>query len=114
MEGGLKVVSDIVDHKGWEKPFWLVLGEFKLQIPRNKYFDLAFGAGFYYIYPSSAYIIVSKDLSKIFTLYSSGEILGGLYSNFQRENETGFFPKLSLGSGINFHKNLSAIVEIER
>jgi len=114
LEGGLRIESDVIDHYEWEKPFWLFMEEFKLQVPRNKYLDLSFGVDFYLIYPGSIYFIASKDLSKIFTPYGSVELFGGLYSITLGENENGFYPKITLGSEINFYKNFSTLVEMEK
>jgi hypothetical protein len=114
LEGGLRIVSDVVDHYEREKPFWLFMEEFKLQVPKNKNLDLSFGVDFYLIYPGSIYFIASKDLSRIFTLYGSVELFGGLYSITLGENENGFYPKITLGSEINFYKNFSALVEMEK
>lgn len=114
LEGGLRLVTDVIDHYTWEKPVWLMGEQFRLQIPRNRYLDLSFGVELWGIYIGSVSVFASKDLSKNFTLYGSGEIFGGLYSITLGENETGFYPKLTLGSEINFWKNLSALVEIER
>ncbi|KPL00420.1 MAG: hypothetical protein AMJ91_04845 [candidate division Zixibacteria bacterium SM23_73_3] len=113
LEGGIRLVSDLLDQEKSGKPFWIFLEEFKLQIPRNRYLDLAFGVDFWLILPGSVYILASKDLSKTFALYGSGELFGGLYSITLGENKTGFYPKLTLGSEINFYKNFSALIEIE-
>lgn len=113
-EIGIRLISDWIDPDDPDNPIWLFLEEFKLQIPRNRYFDLAFGADFYLIYPGSIYMIVSKDISKTFTLYGSGELFGGLYSITLGENETGFYPKLTLGSEIRLHRNFAVLVEMER
>lgn len=114
LEGGLRIVSDVIDHYEEEKPFWLFLEEFKLQFHRNRYLDLAWGIDFWLIYPGSVYVLASKDLNKTFTLYGSGEIFVGLYSITLGENENGFYPKITLGSEINFYKNFSALVEMEK
>jgi hypothetical protein len=114
LEGGFRIVSDLIDHYEGEKPFWLFLEEFKLQFHRNRYLDLAWGIDFWLIYPGSVYVLASKDLNKTFTLYGSGEIFGGLYSITLGENENGFYPKITLGSEINFYKNLSTLVEMEK
>lgn len=114
LEGGFRIVSDVIDHNEWEKPFWLFLEEFKLQFHRNRYLDLAWGIDFWLVYPGSVYLLASKDLSKIFTPYGSVELFGGLYSITLGDNENGFYPKITLGSEINFYKNLSTMVEMEK
>lgn len=113
-EGGIRVVSDWVDPGYPEDPVWLFLDEFKLQIPKNRHLDLAFGADFCLIIPGSVYILASKDLNETFALYSSCELFGALYSLTLGENKTGFFPKITLGSEIKLYKNLSALIEMER
>jgi hypothetical protein len=113
LEAGVRLLTDRIDRSQSEKSVLLMAEEFKLQIPRNRYLDLAFGVDFYLIYPGSIFILASKDLSKTFTLYGSGELFAGLYSVTLGENETGFYPKVTLGSEINFYKHFSALIEIE-
>jgi hypothetical protein len=113
-EGGIRVVSDWIDPDYPQDPVWLFLDEFKVQIPKNRHLDLAFGADFLLIIPGSVYILASKDVNETLTLYGGLELFGALYSLTLGENEAGFFPKVTLGSEINLYKNLSALVEMER
>jgi hypothetical protein len=112
-EGGVRLISDWVDPDDPEDPIWIFLEEFKLQIPRNKHLDLAFGVDFWLILPGSIYVLASKDLNKTFTIYGSAELFGGLYSITLEENETGLYPKVTSGCEINFHKNFSGLIEME-
>jgi hypothetical protein len=114
LEGGARFISDAIDRYEKEDLLWILSEEFKLQIPRNRYLDLAFGAEFWWFFPGSISIFASKDLGKTFTPYGRMEFFGALYNITLREREDGFYPKLTLGSEINFHKNFSALVEIER
>lgn len=113
-EIGLRLLTDLVDEGKVGEPFAILLGEFKLQIPKNKYLELALGLDFYFFYPGSIYLLASKDLSKTFTLYGSGELFGGLYSFAMEENETGLYPKVTLGTQMSISKNVSVLAEMEK
>ena len=112
-EGGVRLISDWIDPDDPQDLVWILLEEFKLQIPKNRHLDLAFGVDFWLILPGSIYVLASKDLSKTFTIYGSAELFGGLYSMTLGERETGFYPKVTSGCEINFHKNFSALIEME-
>jgi hypothetical protein len=113
-EIGIRAMTDLVTEGKSSDPFWIILEEFKLQIPKNKHIDLAFGFDFYLIFPGSIYILASKDLSKTFTLYGCGELFGALYNITLEENETGFYPKMTIGTQVNFNKNVSGLIEMEK
>ncbi|NIM99258.1 MAG: hypothetical protein GTO24_14610 [candidate division Zixibacteria bacterium] len=113
-EIGLRLLTDMVDEGKVGEPFAILLGEFKLQIPKNRYLELALGLDFYFFYPGSIYLLASKDLSKTFTLYGSGELFGGLYSFAMEENEIGLYPKMALGTQMSISKNVSVLAEMEK
>ena len=114
LEGGIRLLTDLIDTSPSDKAILIMAEEFKLQIPRNKLLDLALGVDFYLIYPGSIFVLGSKYLSKTFTLYGGCELFGGLYNVTLGERKNGFYPKLTLGSEINFYKNFSALVEAEQ
>jgi len=114
LEGGVRFISDAIDRYEQDEHLWILSEEFRLQIPRNRYLDLAFGAEFWWFLPGSFSVFASKDLGKTFTPYGRMEFFGAFYNITLGEREDGFYPKFTLGSEINFHKNLSALVEIER
>ncbi len=114
LEAGLRFITDVIDRYEQEELLWILSQEFKLQVPRNSYLDLAFGAEFWWFFPGSFSIFASKDLSKTFTPYGSLEFFGALYNITLGEREDGYYPKVTLGSEINFHKNFSALVEMEK
>jgi hypothetical protein len=93
----------------------VLLGEdFKLQIPKNRYVDLALDLKFWWIYPSDLCFIISKDLSKVFTLYGKGGWSNRSYIIPQEENENTVISMFTLGSQIHLDKNVSFLVEMER
>lgn len=113
-EIGLRFLTDLVDKGRVGEPFGILLGEFKLQVPKNRYLELALGLDFYFFYPGSVYLLASKELSNTLTLYGSGELFGGLYSFATEENETGLYPKVTLGTQMSISKNVSVLVEMEK
>ena len=114
LEGGVRFISDAIDRYEEDEHIWILSEEFRLQVPRSRYLDLAFGVEFWWFLPGSFSIFASKDVSKTFTPYGSLEFFGALYNITLGEREDGFYPKFTVGSEINFHKNLSALVEMER
>jgi len=97
-----------------ELPIVLLGEDFKLQIPKNRYVDLALDLKFWWIYPSDLCFIISKDLSKVFTLYGKGGWSNRSYIIPQEENENTVISMFTLGSQIHLDKNVSFLVEMER
>ncbi|MGB2697552.1 MAG: hypothetical protein WBD28_06805, partial [Candidatus Zixiibacteriota bacterium] len=64
-------------------------------------------------YPGSFSVLLSKDLSPKFTLYSELKLVGALYDLSERDEIFGFRPKGTLGTEINLIRNLSLLFEIE-
>jgi len=113
-EVGLRVITDVIESYGSGKSGWLLGEEFKLQIPKNRYLDLSGGLVFWGPYPGSFCLYFSKDLSRTFTLYGSGELFGGLYTFPLRNSEKKISAKFSLGSEINLSHRVSALAEVEK
>jgi hypothetical protein len=97
-----------------ELPIVLLGEDFKLQIPKNRYVDFAIDFRFWRIYPSDLSFIISKDLSKVFTLYGKGGWSSRSYILPRKEDENRVISMLTLGSQIKLHKNVSFLVEMER
>ena len=123
-EGGLRVITDVIDRDG-RPTSALLFPEFKLQMPRDEPLDWAFAVDFSPFYagrkflkfpplPCSFATLFSKDLSRVFTVYGEIKIPGVFYSFTDEENEGGFLPKITLGSEINLKENFSLLVEVER
>lgn len=93
----------------------VLLGEdFKLQIPKNRYVELALDLRFWWIYPSDLCFIISKDLSKSFTLYGKGGWSNRSYIIPREEDMNRVISMLTLGAQINLDKNVSFLVEAEK
>ena len=98
-----------------QDPPVVLLGEdFKLQIPKNRYVDMALDLRFWWIYPSDLFLLISKDLSKLFTLYGKGGWSNRSYIIPREEDENRVISMLTLGSQIKLDKNVSFLVEMER
>jgi hypothetical protein len=97
-----------------ELPIVLLGEDFKLQIPKNQYVDFAIDLRFWWIYPSDLSFIISKDLSKFFTLYGKGGWSNRSYILPREENLNRVISMLTLGSQIHLGKRVSFLVEAER
>lgn len=109
---GLKFLTDKIDHGNYD-PVGFLSEEFKVQFPRKLPFDLALAAELWLYYPGSFSVLLSKDLSPKFTLYSELKLVGALYDLSERDEIFGFRPKGTLGTEINLIRNLSLLFEIE-
>jgi len=113
LEGRLKLLTDIIDKDG-ETPFWWVSEELKIQAHKNKYLDWALTFEFWFYYPGSISLILSKDLNKFFTFYAQYKLLAGLYVLAERDSKSGLGSTLNLGTEINLTRNISVLFEIEK
>jgi hypothetical protein len=97
-----------------ELPIVLLGEDFKLQIPKNRYVDFAIDLRFWWIYPSDLSFIISKDLSKFFTLYGKGGWSNRSYIIPREEDMNRVISMLTLGSQIHLGKRVTFLVEAER
>jgi hypothetical protein len=111
---GFDLATDELTTPDGGPPVVLLGEDFKLQIPKNRYVDLALDLKFWWIYPSDLSFIIGKDLSKVFTLYGKGGWSNRSYIIPQEEDENRVISMLTLGSQIHLDKNVSFLVEMER
>ncbi|MFH0931767.1 MAG: hypothetical protein V1890_07500 [Candidatus Zixiibacteriota bacterium] len=112
LEGRLKFLTDIVDKD--REPLWFLSEELKIQAHKNKYIDFALTAEFWFYYPGSISVLVSKDINRFFTLYGQYKLLAGPYILSDRDYKQHLMSTLNFGTEINLTKNISALFEIER
>jgi hypothetical protein len=111
---GFELATEPEPSKDDELPIVLISQDFKLQIPKNRYVDLALDLRFWWIYPSDLLLLISKDSGKLFTLYGKGGWSNRSYVIPHEEDENRVISTLTLGSQIKLDKNVSFLVEMER
>jgi hypothetical protein len=111
---GFELATDPEPSKDDGLSIVLLSQDFKLQIPKNRYVDLALDLRFWWIYPSDLFLLIGKDLSKPFTLYAKGGWSNRSYIIPREEDENRVISMLTLGSQIKLDKNVSFLIEMER
>jgi hypothetical protein len=111
---GFDLATDAEETPDGGIPVVLLGEDFKLQIPKNRYVDLALDLRFWWIYPSDLFLLISKDSGKLFTLYGKGGWSNRSYVIPHEEDENRVISMLILGSLIKLDKNISFLAEMER
>ena len=111
---GFDLATDVQTTPDGGLPVVLLGEDFKLQIPKNRYVDFAIDLRFWWIYPSDLFLLVGKDLGKVFTLYGKGGWSNRSYIIPHEEDENRVISMFTLGSQIHLDKNVSFLVEMER
>jgi len=98
-ELGMRFITDAIDHPESRDAGYLVMLEPRIQLPKNRYLDIALGAEFASIVlPGGASIYASRDITWWFTPYTEVKSQLALWGLLNGERVRDFNPRLTIGT----------------
>lgn len=98
-ELGMRIVTDAIDHPESRDAGYILTLEPRLQLPKNRYLDIALGVDFAsLVLPGGASLYLSRDVTRWFTPYTEIKSQLALWSLLHGERIRDFTPRLTIGT----------------